>query len=217
MTACGALRGRARTFARAGILAAGLAALLLAAGPGTLRAQTDCLSCHADQGLQNAAGHSVSVDGQKFASSLHGSLKCGECHTTIKEYPHPDTVTPVKCETCHADQAAGLAGSVHSNKADHPCTSCHGDAHSIFPKSDPRSAVYPLNVPRTCGACHGNDALAKKHGLPNIYPMYIDSIHGIRPVPPTRQTSRRPAERATPASPPTTWAAYMERLLRPAI
>ncbi len=63
--------------------------------------------------------------------------------------------------------------------AEHPCTSCHGDAHSIFPKTDPRSAVYPLNIPRTCGSCHGNDAMAKKHGLPNVYPLYIDSIHGF--------------------------------------
>jgi hypothetical protein len=106
-------------------------------------------------------------------------MKCGDCHTTIKDYPHPDQVTPVKCESCHTGEAEGLVGSVHANRAEHPCTSCHGDAHAIFPKGDPRSAVYPLNIPHTCGACHGNDALAKKHGLPNVYPMYIDSIHGF--------------------------------------
>jgi predicted CXXCH cytochrome family protein len=85
----------------------------------------------------------------------------------------------VKCDTCHAEEAAGLVGSVHASRAEHPCTSCHGNAHSIFPKDDPKSAVYPLNIPRTCGACHGNDAMAKKHGLPNVYPLYIDSIHGF--------------------------------------
>ncbi len=126
--------------------------LLFAAVPGTANGQTDCLACHADQGLQDAAGHSVAVDGPKFHSTIHGSLKCGDCHTTIKEYPHPDKATPVKCDTCHADEAAGLVGSVHADRAEHPCTSCHGDAHSIFPKDDPRSAVYPLNVPRTCGS-----------------------------------------------------------------
>ena len=65
--------------------------------------------------------------------------------------------------------------------ASHACTSCHGDGnpHAIFPKSDPRSAVYPLNIPRTCGRCHGNPALAKKYGLPNVYSMYMDSIHGF--------------------------------------
>jgi predicted CXXCH cytochrome family protein len=129
--------------------------------------------------MQDGSGKNISVDGHKFGASIHGSLKCGDCHTAIKEYPHPDHPTPVQCETCHADEAAGLVGSMHASRADHPCTSCHGDAHTIFPKSDPKSAVYPLNIPRTCGACHGSDALAKKHGLPNVYPLYMDSIHGF--------------------------------------
>jgi len=137
-------------------LAFAASVLLFATTPVTATAQTDCLSCHSDSSLQDSTGHSVAVDGPKFHTTIHGSLNCSDCHTTIKEYPHPAAVTPVKCETCHADEAAGLVGSVHANRAEHPCTSCHGDAHSIFPKDDPRSAVYPLNVPRTCSACHGN-------------------------------------------------------------
>jgi predicted CXXCH cytochrome family protein len=160
-------------------LALVVSAILVAAQIGVARAETDCLACHADKDLQNAAGHSVCVDAQKFGVSVHGVLKCGDCHTTIKEYPHPDQITPVKCETCHAEEATGLAGSVHSLKAEHPCTSCHGSAHEIFPKDNPKSAVYPLNIPKTCGNCHGNDAMAKKHGLANVAPLYLDSIHGF--------------------------------------
>ena len=129
--------------------------------------------------MQNAAGHSISVDGQKFATSVHGSLKCGDCHADIKDYPHPDHIAKVECKKCHVDEAAGLVGSVHSSSKEHPCTSCHGDAHTIFPKSDSRSAVYPLNIPKTCGTCHSDGAMAKKHDLPNVYPMYMDSIHGF--------------------------------------
>jgi predicted CXXCH cytochrome family protein len=160
-------------------IALALGALLVFAAPRVAQAETDCLSCHGDKSLQDAAGHYVGVDAAVFGGSLHGSLKCGDCHTTIKDYPHPDQVTPVKCESCHTGEAEGLAGSVHANRAEHPCTSCHGDAHAIFPKSDPRSAVYPLNIPRTCGACHGNGGMANKHGLPSVYPLYIDSIHGF--------------------------------------
>jgi hypothetical protein len=156
-----------------------LGALLVVAAPRVAQADVDCLGCHGDKTMQDAAGHNIGVDGDTFHVSLHGSMKCGDCHSTIKDYPHPDQVTPVKCESCHTGEAEGLVGSVHANRAEHPCTSCHGDAHAIFPKSDPRSAVYPLNIPRTCGNCHGNDALAKKHGLPNVYPMYLDSIHGF--------------------------------------
>jgi predicted CXXCH cytochrome family protein len=145
----------------------------------TAQSAPDCLGCHSDPALQDSAGHKASVDGHTFSASVHGSLPCNACHADIKDFPHPDHIAPVDCKTCHSDQAAALSGSVHSNAKDHPCTSCHGDAHAIFPKTDARSAVYPLNVPRTCGSCHGNDAMAKKHGLPNVYPAYMDSIHGF--------------------------------------
>ncbi|MGO9338831.1 MAG: cytochrome c3 family protein [Terracidiphilus sp.] len=146
---------------------------------GIIQAQTDCLGCHGDAGMQDGSGHSISVDAEKFHSSIHGSLECSNCHSDIKEYPHPDHIAPVKCATCHTEEAAGLVGSVHADGAEHPCTSCHGDAHSIYPKSDPKSAVYPLNVPRTCGQCHGTEGMAKKHGLASVYPLYLDSIHGF--------------------------------------
>lgn len=164
---------------RKGALATALAALALFVAPKIARAQTDCLACHSDKGMTDAAGHSISVDGQTFAASIHGSLQCGNCHTDIKGFPHPDHIAAVQCQSCHADQAKELATSVHADGKEHPCTSCHGNAHEIFPKTDARSAVYPLNIPKTCGNCHGNPALAKKYGLPNVYSMYVDSIHGF--------------------------------------
>ena len=145
----------------------------------TAWAQTDCLSCHGDPTMQDAAGHSISVDGKTFSASIHGSLQCSDCHKDVKGYPHPDKVAPVECKSCHTDEATALAGSVHAAASVHPCTSCHGNAHTIFPKTDARSAVYPLNVPRTCGQCHGDGVMAKKHNLPNVYPSYMDSIHGF--------------------------------------
>ena len=175
----GRATGRVKVYVRSGVLAAVVAMLLLATGSSGLHAQTDCLACHSDQSLQDAAGHSVTVDGKKFADSIHGSLKCGDCHINIKEYPHPEQVAKVECKSCHADEATGLSSSVHADSKEHPCTSCHGNAHTIFPKSDSRSAVYPLNVPKTCGNCHGTEGMAKKHGLPSVYPLYVDSIHGF--------------------------------------
>jgi predicted CXXCH cytochrome family protein len=153
--------------------------LLIALVPLSLSGQTDCLACHADKSMQNSAGHSISVDGDKFRASIHGGLQCNNCHTDIKEYPHPDHIARVQCKSCHADEATSLTGSAHSSSKDHPCTSCHGDAHTIFPKTDSRSAVYPLNVPKTCGTCHTDGAMAARHGLPNVYSRYMDSIHGF--------------------------------------
>ncbi len=168
----------AARFARKVCMAAALLTLF-ALATGRLAAQTDCLACHGDAGMTDSGGHSISVDGKTFSSSIHGSLKCGDCHADIKEYPHPDKVAKVECKNCHADESSSLAGSVHADAKEHPCTSCHGDAHSIFPKADSRSKVYPLNVPATCGQCHSNQGMGQKHGLPSIYPQYIDSIHGF--------------------------------------
>ena len=162
-----------------GAVALGIMAAVLLVLPGRAAAQSECLACHGDKTMQNAAGHSISVDGDKFGASVHGSLQCNNCHADIKGYPHPDHIAKVDCKSCHADEASKLAGSVHSSSQEHPCTSCHGNAHEIFPKTDARSAVYPLNVPKTCGQCHSDGAMATKKGLPSVYPHYMDSIHGF--------------------------------------
>jgi len=175
-----ALPSSAHAFSRLSyFVCAVLLALVIFPVTQPLSAQTDCLACHGDLTMKDNAGHSIGVDGQKFSASIHSSLGCAACHADIKDYPHPDRPARVQCSTCHSDQDAALKGSVHADGKDHPCTSCHGDAHAIFPKADPRSAVYPLNVPNTCGQCHGNNGMAQKHGLPSIYPNYIDSIHGF--------------------------------------
>ena len=168
----------AREFVRSRILFSFCAVLLLVASPFALTAQTDCLSCHSDVTLQDAAGHNAGVDADTFHSSVHGTLECSACHTSITAYPHPDHPAAVKCVACHADEAAAIVGSVHEHASDHPCTTCHGTAHAILPKDNPKSAVYPLNIPSTCGKCHGDALMAKQHHLANVYPQYMDSIHG---------------------------------------
>ena len=153
---------------RAGTL--GMLAIFLLGVAQRPPAQADCLACHGDKTMQDAAGHSIAVDGDKFGASMHGSLQCNNCHADIQQYPHPDHIAKVDCKTCHAEEASKLTGSVHSSSKDHPCTSCHGNAHEIFPKTDARSAVYPLNVPKTCGQCHSDGAMASKKGLSSVYP-----------------------------------------------
>ncbi|HEX4006551.1 MAG TPA: cytochrome c3 family protein [Acidobacteriaceae bacterium] len=145
----------------------------------SLSAQTDCLTCHGDATMQDASGKSIGVDAAKFHASVHGSLGCNACHSDIKGYPHPDKPAAVQCETCHTDEAKGLNDSVHAKASEHPCLSCHGNQHEIVAKTDPTSPVYPLNIPKTCGSCHGNEAMAKKYGISNVYKSYIDSIHGF--------------------------------------
>src|SRR5579875_2056349 len=140
-------------------------ALLLTAAAGPLHAQTDCLACHGDPSMQDASGKTIGVSADKFHASIHGSLQCQDCHTNVKGYPHPANAATVDCSRCHTEPAAGVSGSVHAKASEHPCISCHGDPHSIVARSDPKSPVYPLNIPKTCGSCHGNEAMAKNFGL----------------------------------------------------
>jgi predicted CXXCH cytochrome family protein len=139
----------------------------------------ECLACHSEKTLTDQEGHSVYVDGAKQKASVHGVLGCTDCHTSIKGYPHPEHPAAVNCSTCHSDQASAVAESVHAKASAQPCLSCHGDPHAIVPVKESQSPVYTLNIPRTCGSCHGNPELAKKYGLPNVYALYMDSIHGF--------------------------------------
>ena len=114
--------------------------LLLFSWP-ALRAQTDCLSCHGDTTMQDAAGHNVGVDANLFHASVHGGLDCTACHADIHGYPHPDHPAQVNCANCHSEQAGALVGSVHEHASRQPCTACHGDAHAIVSKDSPKSAA----------------------------------------------------------------------------
>ena len=55
-------------------VAIGVLGFALLGAPRSIIAQTDCLACHSDKSMQDAAGRSISVDGGKFGSSVHGSL-----------------------------------------------------------------------------------------------------------------------------------------------
>lgn len=131
----------------------------------TAGAATDCLSCHTEK--------------TEVKDSVHGSVSCAGCHSTIQSYPHPAKQTPVDCASCHSEAAGTLAQSVHAASGGPSCLSCHGSAHSILKASNPKAATYAANLPRTCGACHGNAQLASQAKLPEVYSLYIDSIHGF--------------------------------------
>ena len=153
-----------------------------AQGSGSLTSSA-CLACHGQEGVKDSKGHSIDVDPKHFSSSVHGALGCQACHTDVTEFPHKLPVKKVACASCHAGEESDFQVSVHHlvmNSSSSPaCLDCHGDPHDVVPVKDSRSPVYALNLPRTCGACHGNPKLAKEYGLPNVYSMYIDSIHGF--------------------------------------
>ena len=129
------------------------AAILLKAKPAKA---TDCAKCH--------------DTGTKLAKSAHASLTCDTCHEQHDTYPHKAGVAKPACATCHADQAADYAGSVHGlaqargNKSAPDCGACHGSAHELLPA---KSEAFRKAVPDTCGGCHAK-----------VAEQYQASVHG---------------------------------------
>ncbi len=150
----------------------------------------DCLMCHGEADAKAENGRSIAVDASRFGGSIHGALglACTACHTDLAsaELPHAATLAKVNCATCHEDAVGKFAASIHStarrqgaNTAAATCVDCHS-SHDIRPASDPESRTYPLNLPATCSACHGDPAIiAKGHiAIGNVGDLFKDSIHG---------------------------------------
>ena len=147
-------------------------------------ANDDCLACHGEPSTVRADGRPVVVNPAAFTASVHGTLgmACVDCHVDLArttDFPHPGRLAPVNCATCHEKPAAEHSATVHGHarQAGAPaaaCVDCHG-MHDILPSSDPASRTYALNIPATCGRCHGPS------GPPaalKVADEFRDSIHG---------------------------------------
>jgi len=154
-------------------------------------ANDDCLACHGDPDAKSDTGRRIGVDPAKFAESVHGALdlKCVDCHADLKkttEFPHPSKLAKVDCVGCHKEKVAEYDRSIHAaarrqsaGSVAASCVDCHG-THDIRQKTDPKSLTYPLNLPATCGRCHGDPEVIKQGHIQigNVAELYRDSIHG---------------------------------------
>jgi nitrate/TMAO reductase-like tetraheme cytochrome c subunit len=152
-------------------------------------ANEDCLTCHEDPSAKRANGTSVFVAKDKFSTSVHGEagVACVDCHAdlaTTADFPHPEKLAPAQCQTCHGEVVAEYAKSAHAQaraivgSLAATCADCH-TAHEIRSPKDPASPTYVLNLPTTCGRCHGSaDVIRKGHiAIGNVVTLYQDSIH----------------------------------------
>ena len=165
-------------------------ALLVLGAPAALRAQ-ECLDCHGEPGssvsFRSGESVDVTVDRKAWEASVHGSMgvSCTDCHTEIKEYPHPEVTdkTPrdhtlrlyTSCQQCHEDQFEKTLDSVHQralaagNKKAAVCADCH-DPHVQKKITGEDGKLLPearVAIPKTCQSCHGA-----------IYGQYRQSVHG---------------------------------------
>jgi cytochrome b subunit of formate dehydrogenase len=153
----------------------------------------DCLACHSDTTLTkdvNGKQVSVFVDGAKLKHSIHGSMfACVDCHKDVKSLVHETPPEKIRCAQCHADAQESYSHSNHSklvksstgagNAQAANCQDCHGGAHEILASDDPKSPVSHVNIPVTCGRCHGQKFLMESNGeSAQPFISYQDSVHG---------------------------------------
>jgi len=109
----------------------------------------NCLACHGQAGMKSETGADISVRPEKHASGVHGILSCSDCHTSIKDFPHPAKIPKVQCATCHAQEVSDAEKSVHGLLGAAACASCHGNVHEI-------TSAAKLQ-PAKCSECHGDE------------------------------------------------------------
>ncbi len=130
-----------------------------------------CVSCHggSDASLDVRAAHGGSFRGKPARKDI--PALCASCHSSepkMRPYNLP------------VDQYALYQTSGHGRRLAQGdtrvavCSDCHG-AHDVLPPSDPASRVFPGNIPRTCGRCHGD--IARTPGGKAVYPEYLASVH----------------------------------------
>jgi len=172
-------------------LTSALMLVALAEGPVLAQDNSDCLACHGEKGFTaERRGRTVPlyVAEKPFASSVHGSLQCVNCHVDLqgKELPHEASPKKADCGACHEQEAKQHAASLHGRavKRGDPlaptCASCHG-THDIRPVKDLASPVSPLKVPFTCGKCHQEGTAVMRERTiheDHILENYSESIHG---------------------------------------
>ena len=160
--------------------------LLVCAAPSWADAEI-CLDCHADPELERdteyKTGSSVYVQQAIFDSSIHEGLDCLDCHLGASD-DHPAQLPPAGCADCHEDAVEAVGPSAHGialsrGVADAPvCADCHG-SHDIRSSADSTSTTHPMNVARTCAACHGDLDFIKRRPVSRASPLkaYENSAH----------------------------------------
>jgi predicted CXXCH cytochrome family protein len=133
-----------------------------------------CGQCHV--GIQR--NYLEGVHGKDYVKGVKDVPVCTDCHSEHAILSPKDldsTVYTTKvagvCSRCHDDMALSrrygflpnrmktYAQSYHGTASKFGevrvanCASCHG-FHDIRVSGDPRSSIYPENLPKTCGKCH---------------------------------------------------------------
>ena len=177
--------------------------LLFAGLPAEAQDKENCLMCHKYRFLgridENGKRFNYNVDEHFFAHSIHRSIACRECHTSINKIPHDPVTEEVNCaNSCHVKPPFSeekfshtkiidiYKQSAHAVRPDDPpavksakpnCKFCH--LNPLYTRVEEKLIDYEKTLQR-CLNCH------EKQGVTAAY-MHV--THRLR-----KKTSRSPQE-----------------------
>lgn len=153
-------------------------------------ADADCMRCHGESSIRSTLdGRSLTVNLNEVKGSRHAKVACSQCHSQVNasRTRSCETITQkVDCAACHAEAGQLYQKSTHGillarNDPNAPtCKECHGQ-HGVLGRPDPKSPIFPTNIPSLCGRCHreGQKAAVRYTGVEHeIIEHYSESIHG---------------------------------------
>ncbi len=122
----------------------------------------NCLLCHRYPGMGRFDEAGVKrifyVNDLKYTNSVHGKLKCTNCHVGLDKIPHTDP-KKVDCTTkCHLKEPSTEREFSHFNMAEKYEASVHGSNRPGKPKP------FPEDLP-TCKYCHQNQIRGPVEGF----------------------------------------------------
>ncbi|MEO0290587.1 MAG: cytochrome c3 family protein [candidate division WOR-3 bacterium] len=160
-----------------------------------------CGKCHSKPEFAEKWGITIKNPYALYEESIHHEMllkgeraaTCSDCHGVHNIVPHRDILStiykqnvPKTCSKCHEKEYMEYVKSDHFRAIrfgnfDAPsCIDCHSE-HRILPPWDPKSPVYPLNIPKTCADCHESVKLSERYGIPVMeLKSYLASYHGVK-------------------------------------
>lgn len=169
-----------------------------------------CASCHKAASATEKKGpgdlYPLSFHAKKvLQENDFAAAVCTDCHGTHDILPRTDPRSrthrlkiPQTCEKCHSDDLRmnpygiptdqfkkykvshhGIAVLKKGDSEAAVCIDCHR-SHDVLPPEDPKSPIFRVNIPATCGRCHSDTKLMEKHGLKaTALEAYRNSVHGV--------------------------------------
>lgn len=113
----------------------------------------NCLLCHKYRTLsridESGKTRIYFINNELFHSSVHGRIKCTECHSGITKIPHEEN-TKVNClNECHINEPTEEKRFSHKNVADVILNSVHSKTYNYL--NNKESDFFP-----SCTDCHNN-------------------------------------------------------------